>query len=135
MKAFTYFILAIIAGLATSFVLIVAVELFSNVVHPFPAEFQGTHDEICRHVENYPAWILASVVPMWGATAYVGSRVAWRISGGMASSTVAVLLFAGLAFNISMLPYPIWFEIACLVAIPVASLVAMNRKLPQMAGR
>ena len=33
---------------------------------------------------------------------------------------VGLLLIAGLIFNLSMLPYPMWFEIASLVALVVA---------------
>lgn len=128
MKAGIYFVVAVIAGLAAAFVLIVAVEGFSSVVHPFPAEFKGTSDEVCRHVENYPAWILVAVVPMWAGTAFVGSWVAQRIGGVYASGMIAVSLLAGLILNISMLPYPKWFEAACLITIPAASLAAMRKR-------
>lgn len=128
MKAGIYFVVAVIAGLAAAFVLIVAVEGFSSVVHPFPAEFKGTNDEVCRHVENYPAWILAVVVPMWAGTAFTGSWVAQRIGGVYASGMIAVSLLAGLILNISMLPYPAWFEAACLIAVPASSLVAMRKR-------
>jgi hypothetical protein len=128
MKSGIYFVVAVIAGLVAAFVLIVAVEVFSSLVHPFPAEFKGTSDEVCRHVENYPAWILAVVVPMWAGTAFVGSWVAQRIGGVYASAMIAVALLAGLILNISMLPYPTWFEVACLIAIPAASLVATKKR-------
>jgi len=34
-------LLAVVAGMALAFVLVVAVEYFSSVVHPFPANFDG----------------------------------------------------------------------------------------------
>lgn len=128
MKSGISFVLAVITGLAAAFVLIVAVEGFSSLVHPFPPEFKGTSDEVCRHVENYPAWILAVVVPMWAGTAFVGSWIAQRIGGVYASAMIAVALLAGLILNISMLPYPTWFEAACLIAIPAASFVAAKKQ-------
>ena len=49
-------------------------------------------------------------VPMWGATAFAGAWVAGSIGRWLASAIVAVLLLAALAFNVSMLPYTLWFK-------------------------
>lgn len=68
----------IFAGLLLAFLLIVAVEVFSAVVHPFPENFGGTSEEVCQHVERYPDWVLAVVVPAWAATAFVGVWIAQR---------------------------------------------------------
>jgi len=38
---------------------------------------------------------------------------------------VGLLLLAGLGFNLAMLPYPIWFKLACSVAIPAAIVAAL----------
>ena len=110
---------AVIAGMFVAFVLVVAVELFSGVVHPLPADFGGTKVEMCRHVELYPQWVLAVVVPMWAAIGFVGTWTARRIGGFLPSAIVGFLLLSGLTFNVSMLPYPIWFKIATLVVIPI----------------
>jgi len=64
---------AIVVGVFAALVLVVAVELFSDVVHPLPEDFGGTPEEMCRHVEQYPPWALAVVVAAWAATAFVGS--------------------------------------------------------------
>ncbi|HEX2518177.1 MAG TPA: hypothetical protein VHK04_01370, partial [Castellaniella sp.] len=55
------------------------VELFSAVVHPLPEDFGGTTEELCRHVERYPPWVLALVVPAWAVTALVGTWTAKRM--------------------------------------------------------
>jgi hypothetical protein len=39
---------------------------------------------------------------------------------------VGLLLLVALVFNISSLPYPMWFKIGCLLLIPVA-LIAGSR--------
>jgi hypothetical protein len=65
---------------------------------------------MCAHVAAYPHWVLAAVVPMWGATAFAGAWVAGSIGRWIASAIVAVLLLAALAFNVSMLPYTLWFK-------------------------
>lgn len=111
---------AVAAGLLAAFVLVVAVEGFSAVVHPMPDGFGGTPEEICRHVERYPAWVLAVVVPAWGLTAFVGAWIARRIGNWYSYAIVGLLLLAAVALNISMLPYPIWFKLANLLVVPIA---------------
>lgn len=114
-------VLRVIGGLVSGFLvalaLVVAVEFFSSVVHPFPPDFAGTSAEMCRHVARYPAWVLAVVVPLWAATALVSTWLAGRIGGRGAALGVGVLLLAALIWNLSMLPYPVWFEVACVLAI------------------
>jgi hypothetical protein len=115
-------VLAVVAGMALAFALVVAVEFFSSVVHPFPANFDGN---IPAHVKRYPQWVLAVVVLMWGATAAVATWVASRIGGRLTGAIVTLLLAAALAFNLSMLPYVLWFKagmpavffVACLLGI------------------
>ena len=63
------------AGVTYSFFVIntvIAVELFSAVVHPFPAGFGGTKEEVCQHVERYPQWVLGVIVPAWAISAFAG---------------------------------------------------------------
>jgi hypothetical protein len=64
---------AIVAGMLVTFILVVAVELFSAVVHPVPPDFGGTMDEMCKHVERYPHWVLVVVVPAWAGTAFAST--------------------------------------------------------------
>jgi len=121
---------SIIAGMLVAFILVVAVELFSAVVHPVPADFGGTAEEMCLHVERYPNWVLAVVVPLWAGTALVGTWIAGRLGGRASALVVGLLLATALVCNLAMLPYPIWFKIACLVAIPGAIAAALY-----LAGR
>ncbi len=108
---------AIAAGIITSFVLVVAVELFGTIVHPVPATFSGAHQEMCAHVANFPQWVLAVVVPMWGCTAFIGTWVAGRLGNGGSAVVLAVLLLTAVMSNVSMLPYPLWFKIVQPIAI------------------
>jgi hypothetical protein len=113
-------------GLFLAFVLIVGVEGFGAVVHPLPKDFGGTTEEICRHVERYPQWVLAVVVPMWAVAALVSTWIARRIGNLYSSGIVGLLLLSALVFNISKLPYPIWFKVVNLIVIP-AAIVAGSR--------
>jgi hypothetical protein len=111
---------AAVTGLLVSFILVVAVEFFSAVVHPLPEGFGGTTEEMCRHVKHYPPWVLAIIVPAWAFTAFAGTWTAKRIGNLGSFAVVGLLLLAAVILNISMLPYPLWFKIANLVLIPVA---------------
>jgi hypothetical protein len=115
---------AIIAGMIVALVLVVAVELISAVVHPVPPDFKGTKEEMCLHVARYPAWVLALVVPAWGATAFASTWIAGRVGNLASALFIGLLLIVAVAFNLSMLPYPAWFKIAILLVIPAAVLLA-----------
>ena len=67
MKAAIRTVVAALVGFLAAFAFVMAAEFFSAVVHPFPPDFKGTREEICRHVERYPPWVLAAVVPIWAA--------------------------------------------------------------------
>ncbi|MFG0334696.1 MAG: hypothetical protein ACF8TS_15170, partial [Maioricimonas sp. JB049] len=108
----------VVAGIIVALILLIAVEAFSAVVHPVPADFDGTMEQMCQHVARYPQWVLAVVVPMWGATAYVSTWAAHRIGGRAAAVFIAILLVAAVVFNVSMLPYVMWFK---LVMVPVVA--------------
>ena len=94
-----------VIGLVVAFILVVGVEGFSAVVHPLPKDFGGTMEEMCRHVERYPQWVLAVVVPMWAVTALVSTWIAQRIGNLYAAGAVGLLLLSALVFNLSKLPY------------------------------
>src|SRR5262245_52422653 len=111
---------AIAAGLAVAAILVVAVELLSSIVHPVPEDFQGTSEEMCRHVERIPPWVLAVVVVAWGVTAIAGTWTAGRLGNRACALLLGLLLLAAVVLNIAMLPYALWFKVAILIAIPMA---------------
>jgi hypothetical protein len=109
-----------VAAMVVALLLVIGVELASAVVHPVPAGFDGSQEQMCAHVANYPAWVLAVVVPLWGATALVSTWIAGRLGNLASALVVGMLLVAAVGFNVSMLPYPLWFKGACLIVIPAA---------------
>jgi hypothetical protein len=111
-------ILAILGGLASALALVVAVEAASAVVHPTPPDFTGTKEEMCEHVARYPQWVLAAVVVLWNLTGLVGVAIATQIGNRLPGIIVGTLLYAALAANVAMLPYPLWFKLAMLVTFP-----------------
>jgi predicted MFS family arabinose efflux permease len=120
------FLAGLTVGLLIAFVLVIAVELASAVVHPFPPDFKGTQEEMCAHVARYPQWFLALAVPAWGLTAFAGTWTANRVGNRPAALFVGLLLTAVVLCNVSMLPYPIWFKIASPIVV-IAAVFAATR--------
>ena len=110
----------ILIGIIVTIVLVVAVEFLSSVVHPFPEDFGGSEEEVCQHVERCPHWVLAMAVAAWTIAAFAGAWTAQRLGNLCSFAVVSLLVLAALVMNLSMLPYPIWFKIATLLAIPIA---------------
>jgi hypothetical protein len=127
MKTVLRWILGVVAGLALAFVLVVGVELFSAVVHPVPADFTGTMEEICEHVAQYPDWILGVAVIAWSAITFASVWVATRIGYRTGGLLVAFMLAAAIVMNISMLPYALWFEVVMLSCFVVAAYLGLSR--------
>jgi hypothetical protein len=113
----------IVVAMALAFALVVAVEWFGAIVHPIPADFNGN---IGEHVRRYPHWVLGVVVLAWGATSTAATWVASRIGNRLAGIVVALMLASALIFNLTMLPYTMWFKIVMFSAFPVACLIGIR---------
>ena len=120
------FVGAIIAALLVAFILLAAVEVLSSIVHPFPADFANTMEDMHQHVARCPGWVLAVVVPVWGLIAFISTWIAKRIGSRGAGVVIALLLVAAVLFNVSSLPYAIWFKIASVVAVLFAVVVPIR---------
>ena len=123
MKPVIRTLFAVVAGMVVALALVVAVEGFSAVVHPIPADLNGN---IPEHVRRYPDWVLAVVVPAWGATATAATWLASRLGGRTAGGIVALLLAWALVFNLTQLPYTMWFKIVMFSAFPIACLLGIR---------
>ncbi|REJ85140.1 MAG: hypothetical protein DWQ36_14760 [Acidobacteria bacterium] len=111
---------AVALSLLVAFILVVALEWVSSILHPFP---EGEFDML-EHVAAYPQWVLAFVVVWWGATTFLAAWMATRLGEGRHPAhgwCVGLLLLAAVAMNQSMLPYPLWFEVANYVVFVAAT--------------
>lgn len=115
---------AVVAGFIVAFALVVAIEGLSAIVHPFPPGVDPNDMDVCReHVARYPAWILAVAGVLWGLTVFVSVWLATRLGTSRHPAhgiIVGLLLCLAAGFNMWMLPYPIWFDLANIVAFPAA---------------
>ena len=123
MKSAGRTLVAVVVGMAAALALVVGVEWFSAIVHPFPADFNGNMGE---HVKRYPDWVLGVVVLAWGATAAVATWVAARIGGRVAGMVVTLLLAWALVFNLTHLPYSMWFKVTMFSAFPIACFLGIR---------
>lgn len=123
-------VLGFALGVVTALAMLIAVELFSAVVHPFPEGFDNSPDAMCRHVANYPGWVLAVVVPMWALVAWAASGAARGVGGRGAAGVLALLLLLAVVFNVSMLPYPLWFRVLAVLAVGLGGAMAWRAPNP-----
>ena len=133
MKSILMIMLGVVVGMALAFVLVIGVEGFSAIVHPLPAEFKGTMDEMCQHVARYPHWVLGVVVLLWGMTAFLAVWGATKIGRIAAGIVVALLLIAAVVFNVAMLPYPVWFKVSMPVVMLGACVLGIHRGRPAIS--
>lgn len=124
-------LLGIAVGLALAFGLVVALELASAMIHPLPADFDGTMEEMCAHVARYPDWVLGVVVAAWSATAFVAAWTATRLGSARAGIPVVLLLALAISYNVTMLPYATWFKVAMPTCFPVACCLGVLGGLPR----
>ena len=123
MKTAGRILFGVVAGMTLAFALVVAIEVFSAVLHPMPANLIGGVPE---HVRRYPHWILAVAALAWAATIAASTWVATRIGGRPAGIIMALLLASALIFNLTMLPYASWFKVAMSVALPITCLLGIK---------
>jgi hypothetical protein len=123
MKSAVRTLFAVVVGMALAFALVVAVEVFGAIVHPIPADFTGTMGE---HVRRYPHWVLGVAALAWAATATAATWVASRLGTRLAGTVVALLLAWALVFNLTMLPYTLWFKVVMFSVFPIASILGIQ---------
>jgi hypothetical protein len=114
---------AVVVGLVAALVLIVGVEWFSLIVHPFPPDVDPTDFEVSKaYIARCPAWVLLIAVLAWGLTTFLSAWLATRLGSGRHRAhgiVVGGILLALAVMNMSMLPYPIWFWASNLVILPL----------------
>ncbi len=125
---------AVVLGFLVALALVIGIELASNAVYPFPADADPTDMELMmNHVRGIPPWLLAVGAVGWAVTTFVGAWVATRLGTDRHAAhgiVLGSLLFVAAAFNMLSLPYPVWFEIASVILIPLAAFAGIR-----LAGR
>src|SRR5262245_235705 len=120
----------VLAGLALAFVFVVAAEVVGSIFHPFPPDVDPTDLEACKaHVARFPTWVLAVGAAIWVAAPLFGSWLATLLGSARHPAhgiVVGVILLSLAGFNMSMLPYPIWFPIVIVLTFPLATILGIR---------
>ncbi|MCG8414419.1 MAG: hypothetical protein MI746_09400 [Pseudomonadales bacterium] len=126
---------AVLISLFVAILLLAGIEWVGAILHPFPADFAGTREEVMEQVANYPAWILALLGGAgWGFTMFTATWIATRCSAKrhpVYGVGIGVVLLSAAVFNMAMLPYPLWYWILELLVLPtgiyLGTLIGANK--------
>lgn len=117
--------------------LLAMIEWVGSILHPFPEDFAGTMEEVMEQVRNYPPLVLALLGGVgWGLTILVATWLATRFNTNRQASYgigLGLVLLGGALFNMSMLPYPIWYWILELVVLPLGIFAGVRLGAKQAA--
>ncbi len=135
-------VVAVVLGFLAAAFFIMAVEGVWAVLDPFPDRADPADVEVCKaHVAQLPASAFLICVGGWGLAVLASSWVATRLGAGRHPAHGTVLgsiLLAAAVLNMLMLPYPVWFCVATLIALPVCCLLGARlgrgRLAPAEAG-
>ena len=123
-------ILAGIAGMLVSVVLVTAVELVNSVLFPFPPGLDMYDREaIAAFIQTMPAGAFVAVWLGWALGAFAGTWTAKKLTpsgSNRPAITVAVVFALFCVANMAMIPHPLAFIVASVVTTPLASLAALK---------
>ena len=127
-------ILAVIAGLAVAFLVIIVIEMINHAIYPLPEDVNPLDAQSLKSaMAGMPAGALAGVVLAWILGALAGSFTAAKIAGSgglLPGLVVGIFLLLGSVLNMAVLPHPVWVWAAALILIPTASVLGTR-----LAGR
>ena len=120
-------ILAVIAGLAVAFLVIVVAELIGHAIYPLPPGTDPRDPASMKSVmASLPLGALVGVVLGWVLGALAGGFVAAKIARSGAPLPglgVGIVLLLASVLNMVVLPHPVWMWAAALILIPTASVL------------
>jgi hypothetical protein len=124
-------VLAVIAGAACAFAVVVLTDVLVGQLHPLPHGLDSTDREAARAaVASVPAGILLVLVTGWALAAGVGAFCAVRSSASRAPTAglvvTGILLLATMA-NLAMIPHPVWMWPGAMILIPLLGWLGVRR--------
>ena len=128
MQRIGHTIIAVIAGVVVAFALVAAIEWLGQQMYPTPPGLDLTRpDQAENYVRTLPIGALLLVLTAWTVATFCGGIVAAAIEKGRprrAAAIVGVVVLVVTIANLVLIPHPLWFSIAGVVSIVVASLAA-----------
>ncbi len=124
---------AILLSFLVALFLLASNEWVGTLLHPFPADFAGTREEVVQHVAIYPTWALFAGGIGWVITMITATWLTTRLSTNRHPAYgvgIGLLLFGGAVFNMTLLPYPIWSWFFCFVFLPLSAYFGVRLGIP-----
>ena len=119
-----------ILGIAVAVALVWVVEKIGHSIYPPPADLDtGDTDVMRAYVDTLPLGALLSVAVAWFIGSVGGTFAACKVGTArplVYALVVGGMMFAGAAFNLLIIPHPMWFSILGVVGIFVGTWVGMN---------
>lgn len=120
-------ILSIIAGLLASFAIIILMESIGHIIYPAPAGLNPDDMEAIKaYTQRAPVIVFVLVILAYGLGSIVGGLVAAMIAAHKKmtkSITVGGILMGLGAYNLFMIPHPVWtVVISIFIFIPCSYL-------------
>lgn len=114
-------IFAVVLGVITAVVLIIAIEALGHFLFPLPAGMDVTDtDAMKAYVMTLPVTALLIVMAAWIVATLVGGVLACFVAREtplIYSAIIGGLVLLGTIINLMSLPHPLWFSITSVLAI------------------
>lgn len=125
---FLRYLLALVAGVLVAGFIVAGIEALGHAVYPPPAGLDPNDmQQLAAAVDAMPVGALLFVALAWVAGAYVGGVVAARLAPGhrgLMAGVIGALILAGAVAMLVMIPHPLWFAIAAVIAVLAATTLA-----------
>ena len=119
-----------IAGVVVAGILVWLTEMLGHTVYPVPPELDMTDMDALRgYIATLPAGAFAFVAVGWFIGTLGGVLTACRI--GTASPMVFTMVVTGLmllgtAYNLAVIPHPLWFSVIGIAGIVIAGWLGLT---------
>ena len=118
---------AVVLGVLTAVVIIIAIEALGHIVYPPPEGLDITDKEAVQaYIMNAPLAALLFVMAAWVVAALVGGLLACFIAREtplVSAAIVGGLVLFGTVINLYAIPHPMWFSITSVLAIITTILI------------
>lgn len=121
-------IAAVLVGIFVAFGLVFCIEMIGHQVYPAPSGLDFHKPEVvAEYMKTLPIGAFMFVLGGFALGALGGGFVAARIAGVkpfVFAGIIGALMLAATIANLMMIPHPLWFSIAAIALIVVATVLA-----------
>ncbi len=131
-------VLGALDGIATAVITVMLMEWLSHTIYPLPAGLDVTDSEaLSTYIAAAPLGALLLVLFGYLIATFDGTFVACLIGNAppyIYALLIAVLMLAGTASNLIMIPHPTWFSVSAVVGIIASAWLAKKVATMSVAG-